>query len=60
VTEEQMRAAMRDPRYWRDRDPALVRSVMDGFRLLACGQDLARRAEAAGLATADQSEGEKR
>jgi len=55
-----MRAAMRDPRYWRDRDPVLVRSVLDGFRLLACGQDLARRAEAAGLATADQSEGEKR
>jgi hypothetical protein len=25
---------MRDPRYWRDRDPALIAKVTEGFRQL--------------------------
>ena len=29
---------MRDPRYWRDRDPALVRAVTQGFKQLHQGQ----------------------
>lgn len=28
---DELRSMMRDPRYWRDRDPAFVRQVTDGF-----------------------------
>ncbi len=28
---DQLRSMMRDPRYWRDRDPAFVRQVTEGF-----------------------------
>lgn len=28
---EQLKSMMRDPRYWRDRDPAFVRQVTEGF-----------------------------
>ncbi len=34
VSEAQLKEAMRDPRYWRDRDPATVAQVRDGFRRL--------------------------
>lgn len=37
VDEEQVKALMRDPRYWRDRDPALVRQVTQGFQQLYPG-----------------------
>jgi hypothetical protein len=30
---------MRDPRYWRDRDPTLVRAVTQGFKQLHQGQN---------------------
>ncbi|MDN3565843.1 hypothetical protein QWZ14_15850 [Paeniroseomonas aquatica] len=33
-TEAELRAMMRDPRYWRTREPAFVRRVTDGFRRL--------------------------
>lgn len=33
-TEASLRAMMRDPRYWRDRDPEWIRRVSDGFRRL--------------------------
>lgn len=32
--ETKLREMMRDPRYWRDRDPELVRQVMAGFRAM--------------------------
>ena len=32
--EEQLRQLMRDPRYWRDKDPAVLNKVSDGFRRL--------------------------
>eukprot|EP00752_Nemacystus_decipiens_P013113 g11602.t1 len=34
LSEEQLRRKMRDPRYWRDRDPRLLREVTDGFKRL--------------------------
>lgn len=36
--EEELRRMMADPRYWRDRDPAVVRRVSEGFRRLFPGQ----------------------
>ncbi|WP_149540458.1 capsid assembly protein [Siccirubricoccus phaeus] len=33
-SESELRAMMRDPRYWRQRDPAFVRRVTEGFRRL--------------------------
>nr|WP_246423570.1 hypothetical protein [Roseospira goensis] len=35
--EEDLKALMRDPRYWKHRDPAVVRRVADGFRRLYPG-----------------------
>jgi hypothetical protein len=32
--EGRLQTMMRDPRYWRDRDPALIREVTEGFRRL--------------------------
>ena len=29
-----LRRMIRDPRYWRDRDPAILRKVSDGFKRL--------------------------
>ncbi|NKD76815.1 hypothetical protein HEQ60_03405 [Haematospirillum sp. H1815] len=37
ASEDDIRSLMRDPRYWRDRDPALVRRVSEGFRRLYPG-----------------------
>jgi hypothetical protein len=34
VSEEELKKKMADPRYWRDRDPALVREVAEGFKRL--------------------------
>lgn len=34
LSEEALRAMIRDPRYWRERDPALVARVADGYRRL--------------------------
>jgi Phage T7 capsid assembly protein len=34
ATEADLRSLMRDPRYWRDRDPALVAKVTEGFKRL--------------------------
>ena len=34
LTEGDLKEMMRDPRYWRERDPATVRKVRDGFRRL--------------------------
>jgi len=31
---DELKTMMRDPRYWRDRDPAFVRQVTDGFSRL--------------------------
>lgn len=36
--EEELRALMRDPRYWRDRDPNVVAKVTDGYRRLYPGE----------------------
>lgn len=36
-SEGELRAMMRDPRYWRSRDPAFVTRVTDGFRRLVGG-----------------------
>ena len=33
-----LRRRMRDPRYWRDRDPGVITEVADGFRHLYPGQ----------------------
>jgi hypothetical protein len=35
--ETELRAMMRDPRYWRTREPEFVRRVTDGFRRLVGG-----------------------
>ncbi len=36
---DELKAMMRDPRYWRERDPAFIRQVTDGFsRLYADGE----------------------
>jgi hypothetical protein len=32
MSEQDLQAMMRDPRYWRDRDPSFVAQVTDGFR----------------------------
>ncbi|MEQ8602531.1 MAG: hypothetical protein RIB45_04370 [Marivibrio sp.] len=34
LSEEQLRRKMRDPRYWRERDPTILRDVSDGFKRL--------------------------
>jgi hypothetical protein len=34
VDRSELATKMRDPRYWRDRDPALVAEVTDGFKRL--------------------------
>lgn len=34
VSEAELSSKMRDPRYWRDRDPAFVREVTEGFQKL--------------------------
>lgn len=34
VSEQNLKAIMRDPRYWRDQDPAIVRQVQKGFETL--------------------------
>lgn len=36
--EDELKAMMRDPRYWRDRDPALIDKVAQGFKRLYPGQ----------------------
>jgi cell division protein FtsB len=36
--EETLRKMMRDPRYWRQRDPEFVNKVRDGFRKLEGGK----------------------
>ncbi len=36
-TEDQLREMMRDPRYWRTRDPEYVKRVTEGFRALVGG-----------------------
>lgn len=33
-TERQLSEMMRDPRYWRDRDPEMIREVTEGFEEL--------------------------
>lgn len=38
VTEDELRSMMRDPRYWRKRDPDFVARVSDGFRRLFPGE----------------------
>ncbi len=38
VTEEELRQMMRDPRYWRKRDPDFVARVTEGFRRLFPGE----------------------
>ena len=30
--EKELRAMMKDPKYWRDRDPSLVKKITDGFK----------------------------
>ncbi len=40
-TEAGLRAMMADPKYWRDRDPAFVKQVQDGFAALYPGQQRA-------------------
>ena len=32
--DKELHAMMRDPKYWRDRDPAFVAKVTDGFKRL--------------------------
>lgn len=34
LSESSLKALMRDPRYWRDKDPAIVTQVRDGFKQL--------------------------
>ena len=36
-TEDQLREMMRDPRYWRTREPEFIKRVTDGFRALVAG-----------------------
>jgi len=38
VTEDELRTMMRDPRYWRKRDPDFVARVSEGFRRLFPGE----------------------
>jgi hypothetical protein len=38
VNEDELRSMMRDPRYWRKRDPDFVARVSDGFRRLFPGE----------------------
>ena len=38
MTEGQLREMMRDPRYWRQRNPEWVKRVTDGFRALVGGK----------------------
>lgn len=38
LSEEELRTMMRDPRYWRKRDPDFVARVSDGFRRLFPGE----------------------
>lgn len=38
-TEKELREMMRDPKYWRDRDPETVRKIEDGFKKLYGGND---------------------
>ena len=33
-SEDELRSMVRDPRYWRDKDPSYIRKVSDGFRKL--------------------------
>ncbi|GAA0595393.1 capsid assembly protein [Caenispirillum bisanense] len=35
--EDEIKALMRDPKYWRDRDPTVMRKVADGFKRLYPG-----------------------
>jgi len=37
VTEESLKELMRDPRYWRDQDPSIVRKVQRGYEALFPG-----------------------
>ena len=39
MDEDGLKSLMRDPRYWRDRDPVVMRRVTDGFRRLYPGED---------------------
>ena len=34
ISEDSLKSIMRDPRYWRDREPAIVRQVQQGFETL--------------------------
>lgn len=34
LSENQLKELMRDPRYWRDRDPEIIEKVRQGFRRL--------------------------
>ncbi|MCA1941600.1 MAG: hypothetical protein LDL26_11435 [Caenispirillum bisanense] len=36
--EDEIKALMRDPKYWRERDPTVLRKVADGFKRLYPGQ----------------------
>lgn len=36
---DELKAMMRDPRYWRDRDPAFIRQVTDGFSRVYADSD---------------------
>jgi hypothetical protein len=37
LSEEQLVALMRDPRYWKKRDPEILAKVTEGFRRLYPG-----------------------
>jgi hypothetical protein len=37
-SESELTAMIRDPRYWRDKDPAFIAKVTDGFRRLFPGE----------------------
>lgn len=32
IDENALRSLMRDPKYWREKDPAFIKKVSDGFR----------------------------
>lgn len=38
MSERDLRNMMRDPRYWRDRDPSFVAKVTDGFKTMYAGK----------------------
>ncbi len=38
LSEDSLKEMMRDPRYWRDHDPAVVGKVRDGFKKLFPGK----------------------